>query len=97
MKAREFHDCGRRLSPLYAAIRQIISLDTENINAAATKNRIVEINKQYDDILDQCPENHEKIDLDMFELHNYKEFNLSFLNRIEIKLKRWYSTFYLTF
>ncbi len=93
MKAREFHDCARKLSPLYAEIRQILALDSTSMVGAEVSNQLAEIFKKYDDILDQCQENHETVDFDSFKIQNNNEFHIRFCDRILIQIRSWFNTF----
>jgi hypothetical protein len=95
MKAKEFHDCGRRLSGLYDKLRHILTIGKSNISMTELSAQLLLITKEYDSILDQCNENHKEINLVIFKIQNkesFPDFNSGFFNKLLFSYKSCFHT-----
>jgi len=93
IKAKDFHDCARKMSPLYGELRKILALEEHNIAETKISSRLAEIQIQYDTILDQCQDNHDAVDFDVFQSQHYRDFNINTYSRVLIQIRSWFCTF----
>jgi hypothetical protein len=89
LKAKEFHDCARRLSGLYDRLAFDLTVYNSNATTTEVSNQISKIASEYNSILDQCNENHKMIDLELFKTQHEKDFSGENLNKVSIKFKNW--------
>lgn len=88
-KGREFHECGRELSGVLGKLSISMEFWKSNQNQADIQKELIDIDNEYNQILDRCHENHETIDVDLFKLENQKDesLKLSVLERISIRFR----------
>lgn len=90
MKAMEFLNCGRELSPLYDRIRQTLNTPGDDVS-----KKFAEISEEYAMILNKCHENHDVVDYNVFRIHHRQEFNLGILSVIWLSFIGWIKSYLL--
>jgi hypothetical protein len=91
-KAVEQHDCGRKISTLYAKLRQLRTSGVELSNPVLFQQECGLISSEYERVLNECPENHDVIDNDLFRAKHPEKFKFTWSKRIEINVGVWFST-----
>jgi hypothetical protein len=94
-KAVEQHDCGRKISTLYAKLRQLRASEIESSNNHDFYRQCESISSEYERILNECHENHDVIDNDLFRIRHPEKFNFMWYKRFEVYVRVWLSTWFI--
>jgi hypothetical protein len=91
-KAIEFHECGRKISTLYARLLILRKSGLALSNLQYFQQQCELISSEYESILNEYHENHEVIDNDLFRSRNSKEFKFGLYKRATVSVRVWFST-----
>jgi len=87
IKSERFHQCSLEIGELYNELR--IAKTFPNITEDDRFQRIIDISKKYDKVLQKC-ENHNSIDFDYFKTSKKQYFKLTPAKFCYIKLKHYF-------
>jgi hypothetical protein len=84
IKAERLHNCAKEITGVYNELRMLMhSEDSYDYKF----KELEEITKRYDGIIQKYGENHDKIDYELFQSENYKEFEINLIRKKFILIK----------
>ena len=84
LRAEKLHKNAVELSKLQ---RDLEYLMVSQLGDAEFRQKVGDISVKYEELIKECPENHEPEDYDLFKAQNRKDFKISWLTGLYIRIK----------
>jgi len=92
LRAEKLHNNAVMISSLHRHLEYLISCESQNIDFQI---KLHGISDEYEELVKECPENHEPEDYDLFKLQYQEEFKVGPLTAVYIRLKLLFIDYWL--
>ena len=91
-KSEKMHTNAVKISSLYSELEVLMIRDQ---NPSSLIEKVVDIQRRYSEIIEECPENHEPEDYLEFQIQHRNDFRLSLLRCSWVKIRSFFVNYWL--